>query len=389
MKYSTTCSKSWTDVNINFKTRRLGHCCISTYHEMPDTLKPDYFANNEGIQKRRSDSLKGIMHPDCVRCWRDIETNNIPFKNGQNKWSDFSNAKPDVPQVRYIEMEMDNICDLSCLYCSPRHSSKIAQEEGKVVTSKTTEEDFNVFKDWLTDTVNNADHEIDIAFLGGEPTASKAFYSMIDHISSLDNMRGEILLTTNGNTKEYLFNKMLDTMSKTQLEWAIHLSNESFKNDSNLIRYGLDWDTFESNLHAYAQHPKVSRIIFDVAMTNLALPSFPQYINWALDIMSEYNKPFHITGGPVTGPKELDIAILPDYFKKYIDQTTEIIQDKKLKNHNSEKSMHYLKILHKRIGSVHKHDYIDIIEGFLKKKQEFKKTDKLLGLLRNLEIKNV
>ena len=388
MKNRTACSKSWTDVNINFKNRKLGHCCASVYHDMPDDITPIFFSNSELIQQRRQDTLNNIQHSDCVMCWDDIESGNKPFKDWMNEWDDFGSAKPDVPQVNYIEMELDNICDLSCLYCHPDHSSKIAQEEGVKVVNKFTEKDLEVYKQWLTDTVNNSQTKIDIAFLGGEPTASKLFYDMINHIASLENMRGEIQVTTNGNTKDFLFKKFIDAMDRSKSEWAIHISNESYNQDSSLIRYGLDWERFESNLRTYAQHPKVEKILFDVAMNNVALPTFPKYVQWIHDVMSEYNKPFSISGTAVSTPKDLDVKILPTSFKKNIDQTVQIIKQYSLSQHNQSGTLEFLETIRKRIGSGYKENYIDIIQEFLKEKQEYKKTDKLLGLTHNLEIGN-
>lgn len=388
MTNRTACSKSWTDVNINFKKRKLGHCCSSVYHDMPDNLTPMFFSNSELIQQRRRDTLNNIQHSDCVMCWDDIESGNTPFKDWMNKWDDFSSAKPDVPQVNYIEMELDNICDLSCLYCSPEHSSKIAQEEGVKVINKFTQQDLEVYKQWMTDTVNNSQSHIDIAFLGGEPTATKVFYEMIDHIASLENMRGQIQVTTNGNTKDYLFKKFMDAVDKSKSEWVIHISNESFKEDSELIRYGLDWDRFESNLRTYAQHPKVERILFDVAMNNVALPTFPVYVQWIHNVMSEYNKPFSLLGTAVSTPKELDVKILPISFKKHIDKAIEIIKEYSLPNHKQSNTLDFMETIKDRIGSGYKENYIGIVQQFLEEKQQYKKTDKLLSLMHNLEMNN-
>jgi len=141
-------------------------------------------------------------------------------------------------------------------------------------------------------------------------------------------------------------------------------------------------------LRTYAQHPKVEKILFDVAMNNVALPTFPKYVQWIHDVMSEYNKPFSISGTAVSTPKDLDVKILPTSFKKNIDQTVQIIKQYSLSQHNQSGTLEFLETIRKRIGSGYKENYIDIIQEFLKEKQEYKKTDKLLGLTHNLEIGN-
>ena len=388
MTHQTACSKSWTDININFKKRKLGHCCASTYHDMPKVLTHDYFDNNIRIQQRRQDTLDGIQHSDCNACWQDINQGIPTLKDLGGEWDNFSNVKPDVPQVNYIEMELDNICDLSCLYCWPEHSSKIAQEEGEYVENKTTQQDIDIYKEWLKATVENSKHPIDIAFLGGEPTASKLFYEMIEFIAKLDCDNITIQVTTNGNTKPHLFKKFTDVLDKSTCSWIIHVSNESKKDDSRLIRYGLEWDRFESNLRSYAQHPKVQKLLFDVAMNAVALPTFPEYMTWVHDVMSEYDKPFTVGGSNVNNPQELNVSILHKSFKKYIEQAEQIIEQRPLPNRiRKDKILKFFNRIKKRIGSNYKENYETIIREFLEQKQVYKKTNELVHLAE--KVKNV
>ena len=324
MIQSTACSKSWTDVNVDFKRGTVGHCCKSVYYDLPAEYTSEFFTNSEHIQKRRQDTLDGIQHSDCQSCWNDINNGVTPFKDWMNDWDDFSDAEPTEPQINYIEVDLDNTCDLSCLYCSADASSKIAQEEGIKGIDKTRQQDIENFKLWLKDTINNSTTPIQLHFLGGEPTASKLFYDLVDYVITLDSSNVLLNITTNCNSKPHLFNKLLSAMDKSQCKWQINISNESYKDDSALIRYGLDWDRFEQNLRAYASHKKVKYISFDVTMTSLAIPTFSKYVQWVLDTMADYTKPFGIIGDAVYWPDELDVAILPESFKTYMDQVIKI-----------------------------------------------------------------
>ncbi len=388
MAYSTACSKSWTDVNVDFKRGTIGHCCKSVYYDFPDEYTSEFY-NSEHIQKRRQDTLNGIQHPDCQSCWNDINNGVTPFKDWMNEWDNFVDAKPTEPQINYIEVDLDNTCDLSCLYCSADASSKIAQEEGIKGIDNTREKDIKNFKLWLKDTVNNSKSHITISFLGGEPTASKLFYELIDYIMTLDTTDVTIQMTTNCNSKAHLFKKLLNAMDKCQCKWQINISNESFKDDSTLIRYGLDWDRFEQNLRTYASHKKVKYISFDATMTSIALPTFSKYIEWIFDTMSDYGppngKPFGIIGDAVYWPDELDVAILPESFKTYMDQVIKIVKENQLPNYTTkENTLVFLEAIKTRIGSNYQADYTSTIEQFLEIKQKYKKTDKLMKLVEAL-----
>ena len=388
MAYSTACSKSWTDVNVDFKRGTIGHCCKSVYYDFPDEYTSEFY-NSEHIQKRRQDTLNGIQHPDCQSWWNDINNGVTPFKDWMNEWDNFVDAKPTEPQINYIEVDLDNTCDLSCLYCSADASSKIAQEEGIKGIDNTREKDIKNFKLWLKDTVNNSKSHITISFLGGEPTASKLFYELIDYIMTLDTSDVTIQMTTNCNSKAHLFKKLLNAMDKCQCKWQINISNESFKDDSTLIRYGLDWDRFEQNLRTYASHKKVKYISFDATMTSIALPTFSKYIEWIFDTMSDYGppngKPFGIIGDAVYWPDELDVAILPESFKTYMDQVIKIVKENQLPNYTTkENTLVFLEAIKTRIGSNYQADYTSTIEQFLEIKQKYKKTDKLMKLVEAL-----
>lgn len=50
MTYSTACSKSWTDVNVDFKRGTIGHCCKSVYYDFPDEYTSEFFTNSKHIQ---------------------------------------------------------------------------------------------------------------------------------------------------------------------------------------------------------------------------------------------------------------------------------------------------------------------------------------------------
>jgi len=385
---SFACSKSWTDVAIDFKKRKIGHCCKSQYYDLPDDYTSDFFTNSKKIQERRRDSLNGLKHSDCQKCWDQIDHGNVPYMEWHNEWKNFDNAKPDIPQVNFIEIDLDNTCDLSCLYCTADYSSKIAREEGVRVKDNTRQKDVEIYKQWLVDTVNNSKQEIEISFLGGEPTASKFFYELLDHIvTCVDTSKIRLEVMTNGNSKKFLLDKFLNALQPAKCELNLTVSNESFKEHSELIRYGLDWDRFENNIHTYASSDVIQHINFELTVTNMGLPSLPQYVKWVFETMKDHRKTFGFHALPVDWPNEMDIAILPTSFKKYIDEVIQIVNEQpnpKIPHYSKQNFLSHLDSLSKRVGSNYKENYKDIVRSILEKKQNVKRTDKLMKLLDDL-----
>ena len=93
------CSKSWTDVTINFKNRKLGNCCKSQYYSLPDDYTSDFFDNSIHVQTRRQETLNGIQNKDCISCWKEINKGKSSFMDWMNEWDNFDNVKIDKPQI--------------------------------------------------------------------------------------------------------------------------------------------------------------------------------------------------------------------------------------------------------------------------------------------------
>ena len=400
MSEETYCSKSWTDVNINFELRSVSHCCKALPHEFPDKLTEDFISRNEFITDRRIVSLKNIKHTDCSNCWNDYDKGNSAFKEWANKWDNsfIENKKSSLSSdshVSYIEIRPDRICDMSCIYCWSGSSSKIAQEEGINIVDNTKEEDYTVFKNWIKNHINKEIHAntIIFIFLGGEPTASNRFYELVDFIdvcSKDSNKHIRLEICTNANSKRFLMDKIVAKMDTSNLSWGIGISNESFGEDAELIRHGLDWTCFQENFVRYITHPKTELIVLSPTVNIFNLKSFPQYISWVYEQFKTHapNKEFTWYGNFISWPTELDIANLPIYYLKYMEQAKKVVLDNVANSNHAdpENFITFLDNMIFRIGSAYNDNYKQLAREFLERKQVVKKTDKLIKLMNNLDL---
>jgi hypothetical protein len=395
----TFCSKSWTDVNINFESRLVSHCCKAVPHSFPDKLTEDFISNNSFIIDRRLGSLQNIPHIDCNNCWNDYDKGNSAFREWANKWDSAfiqqtKDSLHDDRHTYYIEIRPDRTCDMSCIYCWSGNSSKIAQEEGVAVEDNTKEEDYIIFKQWIKSHIERSDltqKELIFIFLGGEPTASERFYELVDYIETVSNGRAiRLEICTNANSKPFLMDKIIAKMDSSKLKWGIGISNESFGNDAELIRHGLDWTRFTNNFVRYIQHPKTELIVLSPTVNIFNLKSFPEYISWVYEQFRTHapNKEFTWYGNFTSWPVELDIAGLPESYGKYLEQTKQVVLDNiESSNHvYSENFITFLDNMILRIGTAYNDNYKQDATQFLVRKQQVKKTDKLIKLMDNLDL---
>jgi len=394
---STYCSKSWTDINIDFESRTLRHCCKSKPQMFPNDLTEEFISNNKAIKERRAVSLLNIAHDDCSACWKDYEKANSAYRDWANRWDDsfIKNNKDSLSSdshVYYIEIKPDRICDMACLYCGPESSSKIAQEEGVIYIDKTNNRDYEIFKNWIKNFLSRKDlksNQIIFIFLGGEPTASERFYTLTDFIEEQAvanphlNIRLEIC--TNANSKPFLMDKIIKRMDTGKTKWAIGISNESYGSVAEMVRHRLNWSRFTDNFRRYISHPNTELLVMSPTVNAFSLKSFHQYIDWVFRQFeaNALEKEFTWYGNFISWPDAMDIANLPKTYLSYIEQA----EQRLLQEINNPKWMYkenffeFIKQMKTRLGQNYKETYKEDLIKFLEAKQQVKKTD--LSLLLN------
>lgn len=398
---STYCSKSWTDINIDFESRTIKHCCKAVVYDFPEVLTEEFISMSAGIQQRRVQSLNNVAHADCVSCWNDYDKGNSAYRDWANRWTDqhLILNKDTIDHsdryINYIEIKTDRTCDMSCIYCSSWSSSKVAQEQNEHYLDKTNENDYIVFKSWVKNFLQRKDllsNQIIFIFLGGEPTASSRFYELVDYIEEAaigSDKRVRLEICTNANSKSFLMNKLIEKMDNSKLSWGIGISNESFGSMAELIRHNLDWNRFGENFVKYIQHPKTELIVMSPTVNVFNLKTFHQYIDWVHEQFRNHapTKEFTWYGNFTSWPDELDIAHLPKEYTSYIDLAEQAMaKATDISYIYKENFVDYLKQMRNRIGSAFDADYKKKAHDFLLEKQRYKKTTELVKLLDNLDL---
>lgn len=394
----TFCSKSWTDINIDFETRTIKHCCKAVTYSFPETLTEEFISMSAGIKERRLQTLNNVAHKDCITCWNDYTKGNSAYRDWANRWAEEKLVGVDDSDryINYIEIKTDRICDMSCIYCSSWSSSKVAQEQNESYEDLTNENDYIVFKSWIKNFLHRDDlvsNQIVFIFLGGEPTASSRFYELVDFIEEAAEDTGKkvrLEICTNANSKSFLMNKLIERMDSSKLSWGIGISNESYKETAELIRDNLVWERFSNNFIKYIQHPKTELIVMSPTANIFNLKTFHKYINWVHEQFHDHapNKEFTWYGNYTSWPDEMDIAYLPKQYVKYIELAEQEIEKQSLntKYMYQDNFKDYLKQMKLRIGSSYKENYRQRAEEFLIVKQQYKKKNNLLYLMNNLDL---
>ena len=382
---STICSKAWTDLNIDFAKRQLRHCCKTIFEPFPDELNFDFFNNSIKILERRKALLAGQQHPDCNHCWISYANTGTAYRDFENRWKSSSDRST---AITFIEIMLDNICDMSCIYCNEDFSSKIAAEKKiKQQLRQPTQNDLEVFINWLIFVIPRQTKPVCLSFLGGEITYSKNFFIFVEKLLAAKELHDcNIIFSclTNGNSNEEKLNKMLDMLDTLPEKWNVNIamSNEGTGEVSELVRSNLNWERFKYNLEQYVKHPKMKFLCLSPTPCLFTVPSMLEYFTWVFKILKSYNKTVTIAGNWIVYPTAIDVARCSVDKKIYVDQIIELCNNNKSLfafDNEFNKTIKWLETLKARIGTMPLDE--NMLNTFLDEKA--KEKDDRVYLLRN------
>lgn len=382
----TLCSAAWSDLNVDFANRTIKHCCMMRNESFPDVPYKEMWNNSPAIQKARTELLAGIQTSACSYCWKNINPSTGNYRDIKNKWKSINDFDE---RIKIIELTLDNLCDMSCIYCFEDTSSRIAQEKNlpDAIKLKPDESFIDSFIEFLVELTKK--QTVSLSFSGGEITYSKNFFSFIKKLLSIPELtdrRLHISVISNCNSLRKKQKEMLNLLDLFPETWEfnIAISNESKGTVAELVRYGLSWDRFAYNFESYMSHPRINYVVLAPAFSIFTVKNMYNYFEYVFAEAEKHKNKVTLSmyGNWIQSPTELDPARLPESYRFYVDRTIELFhQYQHLFKDNFEFSIRGLTVLKNRIGTSH----IDTkaLKQWLFDAAEQKKDDRIL-MLTNL-----
>lgn len=345
-------------------------CCVATpEHGINlNTHTPVQIWNSKQFKQARLKFMAGEKLPQCSNCWREEESGINSHRIIENyMWEkklghDFlqqliDNTNPDGSvnhNPMTLDLRLSNVCNLQCVMCRPRDSSKWLSDSkklGEILISTVAKTDWqhkassisntDVF-DWferletqesLSEFIGDIRH---IIFGGGEPLLIKEHDRFIKRlVESGHSSEIELRYHTNGTQ---LNEEILDLWSHfKQVELMISLDDWGDRNE--YIRYPAKWSVIKKNLDRLDTTTDniVVNILTSVhAMNIYHLPEFVMNL-----INSDWKKigirgDKMISAGTVHWPRYMSTKSLPSDIKQKIIKHWDSFEQ--LKNHKFWKS---------------------------------------------------
>jgi len=372
----TFCSQAWSEIKFSLARRKLQHCCRATLQDFPEDLSVDFINNNTLIEERRAYLLQGKRHKQCAICWVEEDQTGSSYRtvNGQRLARKEIESNPTKNFIDRIEIQFDNICDQSCIYCSPACSSVIAKERG-IPQRKLSfvEKDLQTVIEWLELYYKDDPSSKVIRITGGEPTASKSWYYFIDKIleSSITKNKMHIHTVTNANFKKTVQSKIINYMEKSRnWSWSWGLSNESTGVLSENVRFGSSWNTWKENYKFFLGLNNMPFLMISPSPNIFTIKDMPVFFNYVINTAEETNPelPLRINLNWVKKPDHFNPAYLPVSHKQYVEESLKIIKNSNIMH--KEECIAWLAQLKNKIGT--KDLNFDVLKIHLDRENNFK-----------------
>lgn len=259
----------------------------------------------------RQNMLNGIKSPGCTKCY-DQEGDGTATSLRTYINERFSHVSKDdcttqFEKLRYIEMSIDNICNLQCKMCDSKFSTRLMNRDeflGEEVFKKL-EPNFRKFNN--TDLSNL---EL-VKILGGEPFMTPNFVKFIDYlIERSDPTQIVIEIATNGTViPSYA---VIEKLNKFKM-LDIHVSLDSFDRSNDYQRYGSSYiDTF-NNTKMYETIFKNAQTSFHSVVSLLNANTLANTVNV---LMGEHG--YHMSVDFVRYPHHLSLLYAPPQYVKWV-----------------------------------------------------------------------
>jgi len=294
---------SWSTIRLYDGTTCSCHRCN---HHTFDMHTFDFHNTPEKITQRKT-MLRGEW-PTSIGCefCRDVELcggdSDRMFQKstpGYPSELDLDNACVNVIPTT-VEVYFDNKCNLGCVYCVPKLSSKIQQEIKKfgrfkhnfnrtnneyykeIFPTYVKHEKYNSIKDkfWLW-MKKHSSKLLRFHILGGEPFYQNDMDVCIDFFDKHPNSALELNIVSNLTIPHTKFCSYIDRLkslvhNKKVKRIDITVSIDDWGNTQEYTRYGIDLTVLEKNMHYMLMQEDWLRININQTLTVLSIKQMAQ-----------------------------------------------------------------------------------------------------------------
>ncbi len=246
-------------------------CCIASGAYFKDdngndmnvlTTTFDEALNSPTLKKLKEDLKNNIRPSVCDGCWKleDLGVESKRIRDNER----VSHVDLKENELHFLELNMGNICNLSCRICNIYSSSNWKKEHKTILNPDMSNDRLNEivkscsqpFSDesMVWDEIEkNIDTVKILDLYGGEPMLMKKQWSILEKCVLNDIAKDKFVhFNTNGTIFKEEYFEILKKFETVDISFSIDGVGEKF----NYLRYGANWDEVKSNILLWLEKTK-------------------------------------------------------------------------------------------------------------------------------------
>jgi radical SAM protein with 4Fe4S-binding SPASM domain len=329
-KTDTFCALPWMHLYVG-PTGDVLPCCHGTQQyplgNMSEQSIADIMSAPSAVALR-TNMLSGVRSKECAYCYRSEDAGEISARQEINlRWPGIKSSAQsaiDNFQPTYLDLRLNNICNLRCRMCSSYFSSSIAQEEAELWGTKINTLKNQGRQTKLSELLSYVPLAERIYFAGGEPLLAPEHWAIVDELVKSGNINLNITYNTNLTTLQFRNINAVDLWSKFS-NIKINASIDAEGAVAEYLRWGSDWPVIEQNVDLIKQHcPNVELTITSVVGFINVVSLIDLQRRWHCNDKIDIN---NFTVDVLTNPDHLSVCVLPEQHKQHVDTLIKQHQD--------------------------------------------------------------
>lgn len=270
--------------------------------------------NTDAFKAIRQKMLEGKKLPGCKKCYSQEEVVGLSDRQSlrQYKNEQFSSVKredctDEFLQLRYIEMSIDNICNLQCKMCTSMFSSRLINRDKMLGNKVYKKLEPNFTK---LDNIDLSKLEA-VKILGGEPFITPNFEKFIDYIIERANP-ADITLEIATNGTAIPSKQVVEKLNKFK-QLIAFVSLDSYHTSNDYQRYGSSYLTVFKNATEYEKIFTNVYLTFHTVVTLLTANHLSNTLNF---LTKKHN--YHVSVDFARDPLHLSLQYAPQTYCDWI-----------------------------------------------------------------------
>lgn len=237
---------------------------------------PQQWFHGEYLQEVRQSFIEDRRHPGCSACWQDEDSNITSMRHRTQQEYQILGVDTDRPTIKNIELQLSNLCNLTCLMCSEVYSSAIQAENRRLGISKIDAAEMK----WEESSYQNLSVMLDQGFLvlnvlGGEPFYNKTLLDILEKLDPEKISKSVLQIITNATFYNDRWRSVMSKFSFVRLMVSLDGVGEVYE----YIRHPAQWSQVEKNIDLIRGLAK-TKIMINCTVQNLNILYLDQLIEW-------------------------------------------------------------------------------------------------------------